>query len=321
MLVMHHNILIEGKQLKNLERLTITTTVDAPISTAEIVIPYKTIRRPYTVLQQSNSHLSLLKKGASIQIFLGYNKKLNLEFEGYITHTDKDHTAIKLQCENKFFEYKKTISDKIFTNTSIEAIIHYLHQQLNLQRAFTTDVDIKYSKFSIINQTAYEVLRRLQEETHLHIFLKDNHLYITPQTLKRFNLIKYHPEKNIEKIEFESTNTPNDKVQIHVESKNKQGQSIQYTYGEKGGDTIYVKLQGIESLKELQKIAENAYINTKNKYRKRCKITGWLIPHTTAGDVVELKGTDTNDGLYYCQKVEVSYGESGGIRTLHTIEI
>ncbi|GCD76653.1 hypothetical protein JCM31826_01350 [Thermaurantimonas aggregans] len=321
MLLMQHKILIAGKQLKNLERLTIINSVDAPLSAAEIVIPYKTIRRPFTVLHQSNSDLSLIKKGAGVEIHLGYNNKLKLEFEGYITHVDKDNTSITVQCEDKFFEYKKNIADKIFTNTSIETIINYIHQQLKLRRPYSIDIDIKYSKFSIIQQTAYDVLKRLAEETHLQIFIKNDHLYITPKMLKKFNLIKYHTEKNIEKIEFEKTNLSEHKVEIIIETKNKQGQTIQYTYGERGGDKIYLKIQGIENQKDLKKIAEQAYNNTKINYQKKCKIIGWLQPYTSPGDVVELKGTEINDGLYYCQKVEVHYGETGGMRNLYCVEI
>lgn len=304
---MNWKIKIGKYQLGMLHSVEITRSVEQLSDTAKIVLPGAVFNKALEVEQK-------IKRGDKVIIELGYGENLSTEFEGYLDSISTDDGSITLNCEDSLFLLKKAVSDKEFTNPGLTDILNYIMPQ-----DFTLKCDyiFNYDKYVIRSATAYQVLKKIQEETKANIYLKGKELHVHPQYSELFGKAIYSFQENIEKSDLEYKNAEDRKVEVTVEGKSKDGKVIRETVGEKGGDNITLKIDGVSDPKTLRNLAvEQLKVKSYTGYSG--SFTGWLVPYCDAGYAVTISDTDYEykSGIYYCTEVTTIMNSSGGKRNI-----
>lgn len=303
---MSWQITVGNYRLSMLSSVTITRSVEQLSDTATIVLPGSCFNKALEVEQT-------IKRGDKVRIRLGYDGKLEDEFDGYLESIATDDGSIKLNCEDALFTLRTPVADKEFVNPNIEDLLKYIAPGFNVK----CDYSFRYDKYVIQSLTAYQVLKNLQEETKANIYLKDNELHVHPQYSEIFGSAYYSFQTNIEKSELEYKNAEDRKVEVTVEGKGKDGKVIRQTVGEKGGDTVTMKIDGVSDPATLRNLAtEQLKIKSYTGYSG--SFTGWLVPWCDAGFAVTLldRDYDFKSGTYYATEVITSMSSSGGSRTI-----
>lgn len=304
---MNWQITVGNYRLSMLSSVEIIRSVEQLSDTATIVLPGSCFNKALEVEQ-------MIKRGDRVQIQLGYDGKLENEFEGYLESIATDDGSIKLKCEDALFTLRTPVADKELVNPDISDILKYIVPD---GFEIKCDYSFRYDKYVIESATAYQVLKKLQEETKANIYLKGNELHVHPQYSELFGSAFYSFQTNIEKSDLEYKNAEDRKVEVTVEGKGKDGKVIRETVGEKGGDTVTLKIDGVSDPKTLRNLAiEQLKVKSYTGYSG--SFTGWLVPWCDAGYAVTLLDLDYDykSGTYYAIEVVTSMSSSGGSRTI-----
>jgi hypothetical protein len=195
-------------------------------------------------------------------------------------------------------------------------ILNYVLAQIG-GYTLSCDYQFKYDKFTILSNTAYKVVKQIQEETKANVYLKGNVLHVHPQYKEIFGTAEYSFQQNIESSELEYRNADDRKTEVVVEGKSKDGKVIRETAGQKGGDTITIKIDGVSDPASLKIMAEEQ-LKVKSYTGYSGSFTGWLIPYCDAGYKVTISDDEYEfkDGTYYVLEVVTNFSKSGGSRQI-----
>jgi hypothetical protein len=294
-------------KLTMLDSVKITRSVEQLNDTAEIVLPGTCFNKAIEI--ESN-----VKRGDSVTIQAGYDGNLVNEFEGFIESISTDNGAIKLNCEDSIFQFRKPVADKEFVNPDVKEILQYICSQVG---GFTLNCDysFKYDKFVIRGNTGYEILKKVQEEVKPNVYIKGDVLHVHSQYQEIFGNAKYSFQDNIEKSELEYKDSRDRVWEIIVEGKDKSGKVIRETAGSPGGDQETIKIDAASDTESLKKLAQE-HLKMKSYTGYSGSLTGWLIPFCDAGykASIEDKDYEFKNGDYYVLEVETTISSAGGQR-------
>jgi len=324
-------ISIGSYSLAILDSVEIHKSVDLLADTCTIKIPATAYNKPLP--QNSSNELGdnisgKIKRGDLVKVFLAYNlpnddwSKVKPEFEGYLLNINTDDGSIILNCEDDLFLMRVAVKDKQFKSTSIKEIAQYLISETKCGLKLNCSLNILYDKFVISKATAYDVLKKLQEETKGNIYIKKNTdgtgvLNIHPPYTEKHGYVDYSFQENIEKSDLKYKNASDKKLLIEVENTGKDGKKVVVTSGTTGGDKVTITGYGL-SKSSMQILADA-------EYRRRQydgfegSITTWLIPYCEPGYTCTLTDEDYQykNGSYYTPSVTTSLdGSGGGVRKI-----
>ena len=302
-------ITLENYQLMLLEGVEITRSVEQLSDTATITLPGSVFNKALDIEKE-------IKRGNTVKIELGYNDDLITEFEGFIESIETNDGSITIKCEDAIYKLRKPVADKEFTNPDVSVILNYVLAQIG-GYTLSCDYQFKYDKFTILSNTAYKVVKQIQEETKANVYLKGNVLHVHPQYKEIFGTAEYSFQQNIESSELEYRNADDRKTEVVVEGKSKDGKVIRETAGQKGGDTITIKIDGVSDPASLKIMAEEQ-LKVKSYTGYSGSFTGWLIPYCDAGYKVTISDDEYEfkDGTYYVLEVVTNFSKSGGSRQI-----
>lgn len=303
---MSWKITIGQYRLTMLDCVEITRSVEKLSDTAVIVLPGSCFNKAIEVE-------SMIRRSDQVLIQLGYDDNLVTEFEGYLDRISTDDGSITLHCEDSLFTLKKTLPDKELISPDIADILQYI--LIGSKITVECDYSFKYDKYIIKGETAYQVLKKIQEETKANIYLKGNVLHVHPQYSEIFGDAVYSFQDNIESSDLEYKKSEDRIFEVTVEGKGKDGKVIRETVGKKGGDSVTIKIDGVSDTATLRNLA-NEQLKVKSYTGYSGSFTGWLIPYCDAGYKVYLTDLDYEykTGTYYVLEVAVKFGASGGSR-------
>ena len=115
--------------------------------------------------------------------------------------------------------------------------------------------------------------------------------------------------KNIIKEDFTYRNKDDIRVRVEAQSFNAKHRKITYEYGDKDGDVIKIRIDGL-SEEELKKYAMQALERYKQSGFKGSFET-FGTPEVRKCDMVEIHASDGNRGTYLVKKNEISFGTNG----------
>lgn len=327
MFVMTHEILIGGNLVPLVTSVSVKMAVDQLCNTA-------TIELPATAFKRRLSQVADIRRGQRVSISLGYDNINTLEFEGYVNRrTDKDG-GLLVECEDAMYLFRHTtMENQELANPSMTSILDKVIQAVNAnteddnEATITrqTDMDYKYEKFVFQNASAYDVLKKIQEETKAHIYLDAfNCLHVEPQYMeKASDVVKYSFQRNIcrDGLSLTWKDMNDNPLLVEVEGTGKQDKKVVkvvVSAGKTGGDRIKEKIRGITDKKTLQSIADNMY-KGRNYTGFEGSFDAWLRPFVTAGDFVQLTDDEdeTRNGKYYVKSVETTFDSGGGKRKIN----
>ena len=301
------SIIIGKYELKMLDSVKITRSVEQLSDIAEIVLPGTCFNKAIEIENK-------IKRGNDVLIQAGYNGTLVNEFQGFIESISTDDGTIKLNCEDAIFKFRKPVADKEFTTPDVKDILQYICTQVG---GFTLkcDYSFKYDKFVIHNNTAYDILKKIQEESKANVYIKGSDLHVHPQYKEIFGNVKYSFQDNIEKSELEYKDARDRMIEVVVEGKGKDGKVIREKAGSTGGDQVTIKIDGVSDNATLKNLAQEQ-LKVKSYTGYSGSFTSWLYPFCDAGYKVSIQDKDYEfkNGDYYVLEVETTISSAGGQR-------
>lgn len=259
-----------------------------------------------------------IKRGTEVKVQLGYNDNLQEEFRGYVKEVLTNNGAITIECEDALFLFRKTVKNEQFTSITIKEIAEKLCSQVDGSYKVSCDYGITYEKFTINDATAYDVLKKLQEDTGANVWFDtiNKVLHIHPAYIHKGGYVKYSMHQNIESSSLEYRSAQDKKVEVIIETTDVKGKTTQVTSGTTGGERITKRIGNV-STGHAKEIADNVlkqhlYDGYKGSF------TGWLIPYVEPTYTVEIIDQEYPDktGKYYVVSVKTSFSPSGGVRTI-----
>lgn len=315
MFAMTWNIVFDnkGKQFKLgiLAECEIECSVDNLADVATIVLPEAVMNQVMNIEEK-------ISRGTKVLIQLGYDNKLETEFDGYVQEITTNDSTLKILCEDALFLFRVGIPDVELKPSSLKKIGQYLIDNIDPSFSLSCDYDIGYEKFVIHQATGYDVLKKLQEETKANIYFdtRNKVLHIHAPYVQIGGVVKYSMQRNIEKSSLEYKRAIDNKVEVTVESIDSKGKVKSIVAGTTSGNKITLKV-GPMSEADMQKVAEAALIkNSFDGYSG--SFDGWLIPFVqpTYSAIIEDSDYPYKTGRYYVIGVKTSFSESGGKRTI-----
>jgi hypothetical protein len=301
------------RRLLTLDSCEIECSVDNLTDVATIVLPEAFMNQ--TILRDIESKIG---RGSEVIIRLGYDGKLETEFIGYVQNITTNDSTLKIICEDALFLFRKSVKDVELKPTSLKKIAQSLVDQIDRSFTVNCDYDINYEKFTIHQATAYDVLKKLQEETKANMYFDTalKVLHIHPPYTEKGGETKYNLHLNIEQSSLEYKKADDKKIEVTVESTDLNGKVTSVSAGVTGGDKTTLKV-GPMNKSDMLKIAQSAL--KKNSFDGyEGSFDTWLIPivKPTYTAIIEDYDYEYKTGRYYVVSVKTSFSASGGVRTI-----
>lgn len=306
---MEFDIIVGKYRIGLLESVEIHKSVDLLSDTAIIKVPG-------VVYNQSLDIENEINIGDKVVIKLGYNGVLETEFEGYLQRLDTDDSTLIFNCEDSLYLTRKEVKAKVFTNVDVKTIAQYLASEIGLKLNCSMNTSAQFQRFVIPPKTtARDVLKKIQDEVKVNIYMKGNVLNVHHSYLENFGHVIYDFAINIESSDLKYRRAADRNFEITVDGVGLDGKKISTTIGKIGGDKRNITISSPSNLEMLKERAENEL-----KYLSfdgyEGSITGWLVPFIDAGYSAEIrdKEYEYKNGTYYVVSVTTTFSENGGVR-------
>ena len=310
MLRMDFDITIGNHRLKMVDQVKVKHSVEQLSDTATVTLPAMVEGKALEV--ESKLHV-----GAEVTIRLGYDGRLETEFEGYLKTVATDGGNLTLECEDAIYLFEDKVKDEELTNISLKNLLEKVVRQVNPSYKVETEFDFKWDKFTIYRATARDVLKKVQDETKANIWFRGGTLHVQPQYAQASDkTVVFDFSRNIESSSLKYRKAADKKVEVELTVNTPGGRKEKVSVGASGGKSIKQEVFGM-TMEQARKIAENEHtIGCYDGYEG--SFTGWLVPFVEPGDAVRLRDKDypTKEGVYYVTGTEISFSKEGGKRTI-----
>lgn len=310
MFTMVHDIELGGYKVGMLEKVEIHRSVELLADTAVITLPGS----------QYNYALDVegkIRRGDKVVIRLGYDETgLVEEFTGWIQRIGTDNGAITLECEDDLFKMRVPLADREVKNTPLSTLLEEMLQETGGGYSLDCSYEWTYEKFVINTATAYDVLKKVQEESGADIYLKGSTLHVHAPGEKTGKDVLYDFAMNVQECDLAYRNADERKVRVVVKALLPDGSVKEREFGSTGGDKVEVKSASPDD--------ESMRLRGESEHKRLSfdgydgDITAWLVPHVVPGDCVELhdKDYEYKDGRYFVRSVETEFGSGGATRKI-----
>lgn len=269
----------------------------------------------------------VIKRGDAVEIYLGYDGKLNLEFKGYVKQVNPK-TPIEIECEDEMFVLKqRLVNPKVFIGGKIEEVIKYAcpgYQYEILNTSLGGNFIIGDDQ-----PTAVKVLEKIEEvyglnytfrlSTEAKPVLVVGRIY-SGSDLFNTPVVNYVLNKNVIENNLEYISKEDNLVKIEAVSLQSNGKKLRSIFkGDPQGNIV--KRFSIPGLTQAELDEEARELYRKSKVdRFDGDFTSFGFPFVKKGQRVFIQ--DDNGGkelaptTNYVDKVSVRFGVSGFRRTI-----
>ena len=292
-----------------LDNVSIKTSVETLADTATIVIPSQLHNKALKVEDK-------VKKGDKVVIELGYDGDLNLEFIGYVLSVAEEEGSIKIECEDDIFLTRKPLKDEQLSNTTVKELLQKVAKLIGYK--VETNYSRGYDKFVIRNANGYDVLKKLQEECKLNIYLRNGTIYANPAELAESDKNVYFDfTRNIETASLKYRKADEKDFEVTVEGIDKNGKRQKVTIGKEGGEKRHVIVTSWKSEEDLKARGETE-LKTLAYDGYEGDLTSWLRPFLLPGSSARIvdKDYEYKQGDYFIKSVDTDFGSVGASRKI-----
>lgn len=308
MFTMQYDIQIGNWKVGVLDSVEIHSSVELLADTATIVLPGAEYNKALDVEGK-------IKRGDRVQIRLGYAETgMADEFMGWVQRVGTDDGSITIECEDDLFRFRVPLQDRQLENISLKDLLELVISDIGGGYTVDSTYAWTYEKFVIRTATAFDVLKKVQEESGADIYLKEDVLHIHAPAEKVGKDVIYDFAQNVQECDLKYMKADDRKVRVVVKALMPDGTVKEREYGSTVGDRIEVKCASTDDASmnsrgesEVKRLSFDGYEGD---------ITTWLVPHIQAGDSAELHDADYEykDGKYFVQAVTTTFGASGATR-------
>ena len=272
-------------------------------------------------------------EGDKVNIQLGYNGKLNEEFEGFVARINVT-TPVEIECEGYSYQLRKTQpKSKTFKNAEVKDILRYIITGTDIK--LSSEIPgCKIQKLVIDGHTGQEVLELIKKALGdlVYINFHKNELYAGLQYLNPKLKVVYRLGWNVIKDgNLKQRKASNDKITIVYRGKKKDGTHVEAAIKSKGqtkvittegsagneGETKVIVTHAVTDEATLKQMAA-AKLKKLSYDGYEGKITAFLQPFCQHGWKAKLidKTYPERNGEHIVDSIEVTYSMSGARRTI-----
>ena len=314
MLRMDFDISVGNYRLRMVDAVKVRHSVEQLSDTATVTLPAMVEGKALQVEDKLRDYPS---ENVPVVIKLGYDGRLETEFEGFLKTVATDGGNLTLECEDAIYLFDKKVDDVELTGISMKALLEKVVRQIDPSYRVETEFDFTWDKFVFYHATARDVLKKVQDETKANIWFRDGTLHVQPQYAQASDrTVVFDFSRNIESSSLKYRKKEDKKVEVTVKMTDAAGNSFEKTAGAPGGKSIKKVVSGVSET-QLATLA-------KNEHNLWCydgydgSFTGWLVPFVETGDAVKILDSDykEKEGTYYVTGTEISFSKEGGKRTV-----
>lgn len=310
MLTMAYDIIIGNYRVGMLDRVEVHRSVELLADTCKIVLPGAEYNRALGVEDR-------IRRGNRAVVKFGYKETgITEEFRGYLRTISTDNGSITLELEDDIYTLRKAIPDSTLQPITLEALITKVLKDAGSDLQVSCSYYWTYEKFVVSMATAYDVLKKVQEECGADIYIQGNtlHIHAPGEVIGRSRL--YDFTRNIEECDLTYRQADDKKVRVVVKATEPDGTVKEIEVGNTGGDRVEIRCSTSDeaSMKlraemELKRHSFDGYEGS---------ITTWLIPECMPGDTATLHDDDypQKDGEYFVTSVTSTFSKEGGKRQI-----
>ena len=310
MYTMDFDIQVGSYQLGMVGKVEIHSSVELLADTAKITLPAAEYNKALDVEDE-------LHRGDAVTIRLGYKETgLVTEFRGYLQRIDTDNGDLTLTCEDDLFLFRKPLKDAVLKQVKLSSLLTRIVGEIGLDIKVSCTYSWTYSKFVIKSASAYDVLKKVQEECGADVYLKDGvlHLHAPGEHIGKERL--YDFGYNVESADLTYRRAGDKKYLITVRALLPNGKVREFEVGTPGGEKITLKCPTSDEVSMRLRAETEIRRRTFDGYDG--SIDTWLLPECQAGDSVELHDHDYphKEGTYFVRAVTTEFSDEGGKRKI-----
>jgi hypothetical protein len=328
MFILSSKIIIGSFSFSGVNQLSIKRSMKSVFDTAKITIPHTVyIKRKGGKPAMAEPLMSVIADGDPVEIWLGYNNELKLEFKGFIsTRQLSAELQATIECEGYSYKLRNNVDiTKFYATTSASGLLSPLASLAGIQVKVTDDMSIK--NIRLVHADGVEIVQELEKISMntLAIF------FVNPTTLwcgivysnyannidpLQSGTVKYKLGVNCIKDNSLKKRTTTEKVSIAYNGMGVNGDRIQTTSEEKNAKRkVQRTVNRVGDTNDVKKMAiEKEYRMNYQGYEGR--LTGFLQPFCAPGWVASIQDPSYPDldGKYLVEETEVTFGISGARR-------
>lgn len=310
MFTMVYDIQIGDWKVGMLDSVEIHSSVELLADTATITLPGAEYNLALDVEDK-------LHRGDRVTIRLGYLEVgMVTEFSGWVQRIGTDDGTITIECEDDLFKFRVPLKNRMLKNISLADLLEQILQETGLPYAVDSTYSWRYEKFVINTATAFDVLKKVQDESGANIYLQDGTLHIHAPAENVGRNVIYDFAQNVQECDLKYMKAEDRRVRVVVKALLPDGSVKVREYGSTGGDKVEVKSASADDASMRQR-GETEHLRLSfDGYEG--SITGWLVPYIQAGDSAELYDADYEykNGRYFVQSVTTTFSNEGAARKI-----
>ncbi len=272
-----------------------------------------------------------IKTGDKVSVSLGYNKKNDLRFVGFVKRVNMG-IPVQLECEGYGYQLYDIIFNKTYASVTVKQLLTDLTAGTDIILSKEIpDIPLKNVRFK--NASGIKVLEWLKGEVKLSVYFNFNELFVGTMFGKVQDRVKVKIGWNTVKDDDFKQKNVDQKINIVIREKDQKG-VVKKVKSEKTGKVTekivkpkqpkqdkysndkLVKIKSGIPAQFMREIANR--LQTKEDYKGyEGNIILFLKPYVRKGMVMELNGGIYHEksGEYFIESVSGEFGEQGGRQT------
>lgn len=288
-------------ELRKVHAVELRMSINTVCQSASVLLP-----KNISVLQQEQLR-TYIRRGDPVEVYLGYDGDLQLEFEGYVERMGAE-IPVAIELRDRLWMLLQRSFDRSYKVANVRTVVSDL-----VDGAFAVEaLDATIGPRRWSKSTVGKVLKELQDEFGLKSYLLGNTLRVGVPFSSSPVTVAYDEERNMRSSNLTYRLADDVKLQVVAESTKKNGTKISVQLGDADGERRTLSYYGIDSVEELRKLAEQDMQRFKyDGYEGSFSAFG--VPYCTLGYRVQLRSRQypERDGSYLAEGVTTSFGPEG----------
>jgi hypothetical protein len=249
---------------------------------------------------------TIFKKGDPVEIYLGYDENLLLEFTGFISEVSAD-IPVKIKCDDYMYLLKKNPVNVSMRSTKLSDLIKMI-----VPAGIECDIaDINIGTKRFPNTTAAKILEELQGNNIFSYFAGKKLIVGKIYTDNVAEPVVFNFSQNVVDNNLQYKNKEDVIIKIIATSTLPKGKKLKAEFGDDFGTEQHLSYYNITLEAELLKLAKADY----DKYKVdgfEGHIIGFGIPSVAHGMKGKIESYQYPDrkGTYYMKKVVKEFDDS-----------
>lgn len=256
---------------------------------------------------------SVINQGDPVEIYLGYDGEMKLEFTGYVT-TVNPNIPVEIVCIDAMYQLKREKPTAATKTGTLKEVIEYLVPGVEAE---VPVINLKDFKIDGKGSVAY-ALTKLKQNYGLDVYYRGSKLFVglayTDSQAVNSETVYYNLQKNVINPQLNFRKIADVKIKVKAISILPDNTKIEAESGDADGALKTIHYYNLTTKAELQQQADETLKHLKYEGFEG-SITTFGVPFCTHGQVADITDPrfDTRKGRHFIEKVVTTFG-TGGFR-------